>query len=88
MHSIKVGSIPSYPAELQFGVPQGSGPNTVFSLYKSNQLNHSVIFSTISMPMIPTYTEHSHQLISLTLYKHSGIASIILKISYSLINKN
>ena len=60
-HSVKVDSILSHLAELQFSVPQGFFSwSDIFFFSIQTQLahlsSHTVVSSTISMPMIPNYT--------------------------------
>ena len=70
-HLVKVGSTLSYPATLQYGVPQGSllGPirfsSTLTQLAQLFTL--TLVLTTISTPMTLSYTYCFHQQISLVL---------------------
>ena len=72
-HSVKVGSTISHPVALQYGVPQGSVLGPILFLTTPTQSAQSftptVVLIIISTLMTPSYTLHSLQQISFTLYR-------------------
>ena len=90
-HSTKVSSTLSHPADLLFGVPESSvlGP-ILFSLHKNSISSIIQSYTSIKYHFYiddtQLYAYHSHQPISLTLYKNSGNAAMTFKISCSQIN--
>ena len=59
-HTVKVGSTLSHPADLKFGVPQGSVLRPILYLYIQTQsaqsFTRAIALSTIFMLMITSYT--------------------------------